>query len=158
MPTYYTYHSTPVGELLLAGDGNQLTRLGFPTGTMRRRHDADWRADAGPFQRVIAQLDAYFAGELKRFSLPLAPAGTRFQCEVWAALRKIPYGQTRSYGELARLLGNPKASRAVGAANGQNPIPVIIPCHRVVGSSGHLTGFGGGLATKQFLLQLEAQA
>jgi methylated-DNA-[protein]-cysteine S-methyltransferase len=109
-----------------------------------------------PFREVIAQLEAYFAGELRRFDLPLAPEGTPFQREVWSALTAIPYGETVSYGELARRLGRPAASRAVGAANGQNPIPIVIPCHRVIGADGSLTGFGGGLAIKRRLLDLEA--
>ena len=101
------------------------------------------------------QLEAYFAGELQRFDLALAPDGTDFQQAVWQALTTIPYGATCSYGEIARQIGKPKASRAVGAANGQNPIPIIIPCHRVIGSTGKLTGFGGGLAAKEILLELE---
>jgi methylated-DNA-[protein]-cysteine S-methyltransferase len=102
------------------------------------------------------QLDEYFAGKRQEFDLPLAPAGTDFQCQVWQGLQEIPFGETWSYGELARHVGRPKASRAVGAANGLNPIPVIIPCHRVIGSNGKLTGFGGGLETKSFLLKLES--
>ena len=155
MATYYTYTDSPIGSLLLAGDGDNLHTLGFPGGKMQRRHEPGWIEDAAPFAQAIEQLRAYFAGELERFDLPLAPAGTEFQRKVWAALQDIPYGETRSYGELARQVGNGKASRAVGAANGQNPIPVIIPCHRVVGSDGSLTGFGGGLETKRRLLDLE---
>lgn len=157
MSMFYHYHSTPIGELLLAGDGSHLSLLGFPSGKMQRRHDSDWSKDATPFNEVCSQLDAYFAGELQEFDLPLMPKGTAFQESVWQALTKIPYGQTCSYGELAANIGKPKASRAVGAANGVNPIPVIIPCHRVIGSSGKLTGFGGGIETKQFLLGLEKQ-
>ncbi len=155
MTTYYTYTETPIGSLLLAGDGENLEQLGFPDGKARRRHEAGWVEDPGRFSGVIGQLRGYFAGELKQFDLPLAPAGTAFQRRVWSALRGIPYGETRSYGELARDTGNGKASRAVGAANGRNPIPVIIPCHRVIGGDGSLTGFGGGLDTKRFLLDLE---
>ncbi len=103
----------------------------------------------------MRQLEAYFAGELTDFSLALAPRGTPFQLSVWQALREIPYGATRSYGELARAIGRPKASRAVGAANGSNPLPIVVPCHRVIGSSGKLTGFGGGLEAKAILLSLE---
>lgn len=158
MTTYYTYTDSPIGSLLLAGDGSNLKLLGFPGGKMQRRHQPDWVEDAGLFERVIEQLRAYFAGELKQFDLPLAPTGTEFQRKVWSALQGIPYGETRSYGELAREVGNGNASRAVGAANGQNPIPVIIPCHRVIGAGGSLTGFGGGLETKQHLLELEARA
>lgn len=156
MTTYFCYHRTPIGLLLLAGDGDALALLGFPEGKMQRRHEADWHKDANPFKEVGFQLDAYFESELTQFDLPLAPAGTEFQSSVWSALTKIPYGETWSYGQLAKHIGRPKASRAVGAANGLNPIPVIIPCHRVIGSSGKLTGFGGGLPTKEFLLSLES--
>ncbi len=155
MTTYYTYTDSPIGRLLLAGDGENLHTLGFPGGKMQRRHEPGWVEDATLFTQAIEQLRAYFAGELKQFDLSLAPAGTDFQRKVWSALQGIPYGETRSYGELATEVGNGKASRAVGAANGRNPIPVIIPCHRVVGSDGSLTGFGGGLETKQRLLALE---
>lgn len=156
MTMFYHYHNTSIGELLLAGDGNSLSLLGFPSGKMQRRHDEGWLQDKAPFIEVCSQLDAYFAGELKAFNLPLAPKGTDFQESVWQALTLIPFGQTWSYGQLAAYIGKPKASRAVGAANGVNPIPVIIPCHRVIGSSGKLTGFGGGIETKQFLLELES--
>lgn len=157
MTTYYHYHDTPIGELLLAGDGDYLSLLGFPRGKMQRRHEPDWARDAGPFKEVCFQLDGYFAAERREFDLPLLPSGTAFQETVWNTLLQIPYGETWSYGQLAAYIGKPKASRAVGAANGVNPIPVIIPCHRVVGSSGKLTGFGGGIETKQFLLGLESE-
>ena len=123
-----------------------------------RKHDPSWTKDAKPFKEVCSQLESYFAGDLQEFDLPLAPVGTEFQQRVWSTLTEIPYGETWSYGELARHIGKPKASRAVGAANGLNPIPVIIPCHRVIGSSGKLTGFGGGLQTKEYLLALESEA
>jgi methylated-DNA-[protein]-cysteine S-methyltransferase len=123
---------------------------------MQRRHESDWTKDGSPFVEACVQLDAYFAGELKNFDLQLMPKGTAFQESVWHALIEIPYGETWSYGQLAANIGKPKASRAVGAANGVNPIPVIIPCHRVIGASGKLTGFGGGIETKQFLLGLES--
>ena len=123
---------------------------------MQRRHESDWAQDGSPFVEACVQLDAYFAGELKEFDLALLPKGTPFQESVWRALTEIPYGETCSYGQLATNMGKPKASRAVGAANGVNPIPVIIPCHRVIGASGKLTGFGGGIETKQFLLELES--
>ena len=155
--TYYTYMESPIGSLLLAGDGDSLQQVGFPGGKTRRRHEAGWVEDAGRFTAAIEQLRGYFAGEIHQFDLPLTPSGTGFQRKVWSALRGIPYGETRSYGELAGEVGNRKASRAVGAANGRNPIPVIIPCHRVIGSNGELTGFGGGLETKRFLLKLEQQ-
>lgn len=156
MTMFYHYHNTPIGELLLAGNGEYLSLLGFPSGKMQRRHEPEWESDPGPFIPVCLQLDAYFAGELKEFDLPLMPKGTAFQESVWRALTEIPFGETWSYGQLAAHIDKPKASRAVGAANGVNPIPVIIPCHRVIGSSGKLTGFGGGIETKQFLLELES--
>ena len=112
---------------------------------------------AAVFDHVIAQLDEYFAGERTEFDVPLDPVGTEFQLRAWAALRRIPYGETRSYGEQARTIGAPAAVRAVGAANGRNPISIIVPCHRVVGSNGSLTGFGGGLDAKRYLLDLEAR-
>lgn len=156
MTTFYHYHTTSIGELLLAGNGSHLSLLGFPSGKMQRRHEFDWTKDESPFIEACVQLDAYFAGELKNFDLQLMPKGTAFQESVWHALIEIPYGETWSYGQLAANIGKPKASRAVGAANGVNPIPVIIPCHRVIGASGKLTGFGGGIETKQFLLGLES--
>lgn len=157
MTTYYHYMASPIGDLLLAGEGRTLSLLGFPSGSMARRHEASWKKDAAPFKEVIFQLEQYFAGELRDFDLELAPVGTVFQQQVWSALQEIPYGETWSYGQLAAHIGRPKASRAVGAANGLNPIPVIIPCHRVIGANGKLTGFGGGLDTKRHLLGLESQ-
>tara|TARA_B110000858_G_scaffold198514_1_gene266036 strand:+ start:51272 stop:51766 length:495 start_codon:yes stop_codon:yes gene_type:complete len=153
---FYHYHNTSIGELLLAGQGGYLSLLGFPSGKMQRRHESGWSKDGAPFNDACSQLDAYFAGELKEFDLPLLPKGTAFQESVWRTLREIPYGETWSYAQLAANIGKPKASRAVGAANGVNPIPVIIPCHRVIAASGKLTGFGGGIETKQFLLELES--
>jgi methylated-DNA-[protein]-cysteine S-methyltransferase len=152
MTTFYHYHKTAIGDLLLAAEGDYLSLLGFPSGKMQRRHELSWIQDAGPFKEVVCQLDAYFAAELTEFDLPLLPRGTNFQESVWHALTEIPYGETWSYGQLAAHIGKPNASRAVGAANGSNPIPIIIPCHRVIGSSGKLTGFGGGIQTKQYLL------
>lgn len=157
MTTYYHYLASPIGDLLLAGENGALSLLGFPSGSMARRHEASWKKDAAPFKEVSFQLERYFAGELRDFDLELAPVGTVFQQQVWSALQEIPYGETWSYGQLAAHIGRPKASRAVGAANGVNPIPVIIPCHRVIGANGKLTGFGGGLDTKQQLLGLESQ-
>ena len=116
----------------------------------------DIAAEAGDVTRVVRQLEEYFAGKRKTFDLPLAPRGTAFQLSVWNALQQIAYGQTRSYADIARVIGRPSAVRAVGAANGANPIPIIIPCHRVIGSSGALTGFGGGLDVKRRLLDFEA--
>jgi methylated-DNA-[protein]-cysteine S-methyltransferase len=152
----YCELSTPVGRLLLAGDEKGLRRISFQKGFHPVKPAGDWRRTEEPFREALAQLEAYFAGELRMFDLKLALEGTPFQLEGWSMLRNIPYGETVSYGELARRLGRSKAFRAVGAANGRNPIPIIVPCHRVIGSSGSLTGFGGGLAIKCRLLKLEA--
>jgi len=152
----YTYLESPIGPLLLAGDGVRLSKVGFPDGKGRIAPHDDWRRDDGQFVEARAQLSAYFAGELHEFDLELMPAGTPFQLAVWQALTAIPYGATISYGELADRIGRPSASRAVGAANGANPIPIIVPCHRVIGASGALTGFGGGIDTKRWLLAHEA--
>lgn len=154
---YYCYLETPIGELLLAGTDEALSVIGFPKGSMRRDPEPDWIFKEKPFEEAIRQLLEYFAGERKEFDLPLALEGTEFQLSVLEELRKIPYGTTTSYGEIANRIGRPKAVRAVGAANGRNPIPIIVPCHRVIGSHGDLTGFGGGLDTKEALLRLEAE-
>jgi methylated-DNA-[protein]-cysteine S-methyltransferase len=147
----YTTTESPIGELLLAGDEEHLQVL-----WMGGAPEPDWvRADA-PFAAARTQLGEYFAGERLAFDLALAPAGTPFQQAVWEALRAIPYGTTTSYGALAAQLGRPGAARAVGAANGRNPIAVVVPCHRVVGADRSLTGFGGGLERKRTLLALEA--
>jgi methylated-DNA-[protein]-cysteine S-methyltransferase len=155
MPLYYTYTPSPLGDLLLAGQGETLSFIGFPEGKARMRHQDIWLPDDLAFRAARQQLRAYFAGELMQFDLPLAPVGTPFQQLVWQALQSIPYGQTRSYGEIAAQIGRPRASRAVGAANGRNPLPIVIPCHRVIGATGNLTGFGGGLEAKARLLRLE---
>jgi methylated-DNA-[protein]-cysteine S-methyltransferase len=131
--------------------------IGFPKGAMRRDPEADWIYNEEPFEIARKQLSEYFSGQRKEFDLPLALTGTEFQVSVLQALLQIPYGETKSYGAIARQIGRPKAMRAVGAANGRNPIPIIVPCHRVIGSSGDLTGFGGGLDTKEALLRLEAE-
>jgi len=144
---------SPVGPLVLAADDAGLRSITFTRGEQEFVASRD--EDAGPLQEPIRQLWAYFAGELEKFALVLSPAGTPFQLEVWRRLGEIPYGETISYGELARRIGNPKASRAVGLANGSNPIPIVIPCHRVIGSNGKLTGYGGGLPVKEKLLALE---
>jgi methylated-DNA-[protein]-cysteine S-methyltransferase len=154
---YYCYFDTPIGELLLAGEADSLSMIGFPKGAMRRDPETDWIYNEAPFEIVRRQLGEYFAGERKDFDLALSLSGTEFQVEVLEALQRIPYGETTSYGAVAKLIGRPKAVRAVGAANGRNPIPIIVPCHRVIGSSGDLTGFGGGLDTKAALLRLEAE-
>jgi len=152
---YYTTFESPVGPLVLAGESSALRRVSFENGKRSTPPRADWKLDKEPFAEVIRQLQAYFRGELKEFDLPLAMEGTEFQLRVWNALRAIPYGETVSYAQLAERIGNPKAVRAVGLANGSNPIPIIVPCHRVIGSDGSLTGFGGGLSTKKMLLELE---
>jgi methylated-DNA-[protein]-cysteine S-methyltransferase len=152
---YYTTLESPAGRLLLASDARGLRLVSFERSKHSATPGADWKLDKEPFAEVIRQLQAYFRGELKEFDLPLAMEGTEFQLRVWNALRAIPYGETISYAELAERIGKPKAVRAVGLANGSNPIPIIVPCHRVIGSDGSLTGFGGGLSTKKMLLELE---
>ncbi|MEM8766002.1 MAG: methylated-DNA--[protein]-cysteine S-methyltransferase [Pseudomonadota bacterium] len=152
---FYSYMDSPIGRLLLAGDKTSLQVLGFSTGGKARGAEAGWERFDEPFRRVKAQLGEYFAGERRVFELDLAPEATPFQADVLTALQGIPYGETRSYLDIANELGKPNAVRAVGGANGANPIPIVIPCHRVIGSNGSLTGFGGGLDTKRFLLDLE---
>ena len=154
---YYCYLDTPIGELLLAGDDGALCLVSFPEGAMRRDPEPDWIYNEKPFAAARQQLTEYFAGERRTFDLPLRFSGTEFQMSVLQALRQIPYGETTSYADIAERIGRPKAVRAVGAANGRNPIPIIVPCHRVIGSHGDLTGFGGGLDTKEALLRLEAE-
>jgi methylated-DNA-[protein]-cysteine S-methyltransferase len=151
----YSWMESPVGALLIAGDESGLRRLLFAEGRHRVRPEPGWRENPDAFTEVIRQLRSYFSGALREFHLPLAPEGTPFQVRVWKELLNIPYGATISYGELARRLGDPNASRAVGLANGANPIAIIIPCHRVIGSNGKLTGYGGGLKNKEWLLGLE---
>lgn len=151
----YELLDTPIGTLLLAGDGDGLRTIEFPGARQGRCIEPHWRRDRRHLGTAITQLEAYFAGDLTAFDLPLAAQGTVFRHTVWDALVGIPYGTTISYGELARRIGRPSASRAVGAANGANPIPIIVPCHRVIGSGGALTGFAGGLPIKQWLLEHE---
>jgi len=154
---YYTNFQSPVGPLLLAADDRGLCFVSF-SGNRRAVHaERTWKRDQAPFKETIRQLQAYFRGELKEFNLPLALEGTPFQRSVWKNLLAIPYGKTISYGQLADRIGRPKAVRAVGLANGQNPLPIIIPCHRVIGSNGKLTGYGGGLPFKEKLLALESR-
>jgi len=157
MMVYYCYLDSPIGDLLLAGDANELSLIGFPTGAMRHDPESDWIYNEKPFARVRQQLREYFDGTRKEFDVPLRLSGTDFQVRVLEELQRIPYGETASYSDVAERIGRPKATRAVGAANGRNPIPIIIPCHRVIGRSGDLTGFGGGLKTKEALLRLEAE-
>jgi len=151
----YTQIDSPVGPLLLVADEAGLREIRFVKGRTPAHPDPSWKENRAALQETIRQLQSYFAGEREEFDLPLAPEGTPFQLKVWKHLCDIPYGKTLSYGELARRLGNPNASRAVGLANGSNPIPIVIPCHRVIGSNGKLTGYGGGLPIKEKLLALE---
>lgn len=151
----HTVIDSPYGPLTLVATDRVLAGL-YMTGQRHRPPEETFgEPDPGPFDETIEQLDAYFAGELREFDLPLHLAGTPFQRSVWAELQRIPYGETRTYGELAENLGKPGASRAVGLANGKNPVGVIVPCHRVIGASGSLTGYGGGLDRKQRLLAFE---
>ena len=149
-------HDSPVGPLTLMSNGKALTHCEFEN--PRYPFEEAPRGDDAIIAKARKQLDAYFAGKLRGFDLPLAPQGTDFQQRVWKALLKIPYGATRSYGQQALAIGSPKAVRAVGLANGRNPIAIIIPCHRVIGANGSLTGYGGGMARKQLLLDLEQGA
>jgi methylated-DNA-[protein]-cysteine S-methyltransferase len=155
MTITYGYAKTPIGRLLIAVCEEGVVRIAFEREKIAAEPQAHWRHDEASVAAVKAQLAEYFDGKRRDFDLPLAPAGTDFQKEVWSALCTIRYGETRSYGEIAASIGRPQASRAVGAANGANPIPIVVPCHRVIGASGDLTGFGGGLEVKRFLLALE---
>jgi methylated-DNA-[protein]-cysteine S-methyltransferase len=152
---FYTTLDSPVGALVLTSKGEAVTGLFMDKYKGEPFSIGDWTRDDGLFRDAADQLRAYFAGELIEFDLPIAPGGAPFQQRVWAELLKIPYGSTISYGELARRIGNPKAARAVGSANGDNPISIIVPCHRVIGSNGKLTGYGGGIERKKFLLEFE---
>lgn len=152
---YMTFDS-PLGELLAVGDGDELQGLFMQEGRTATSVPPDWEAAEEPFAELRAQLTEYFEGQRRVFELPLALAGSPFQLRVWRALQDIPYGETISYGELAHRIGVPSASRAVGVANAHNPISVIVPCHRVIGADGSLTGYGGGLSRKRWLLELEA--
>src|SRR5262244_1509927 len=153
----YAWYESPVGPLLLAGSRTGLSHVSFSSGRQAVAVDPDWTEDRSLFDHVIRQLREYFAGDRKTFSLSLIPEGTDFQRAVWTELQNIPYGATISYKDLARRIGKPRAVRAVGAANGANPIPIIIPCHRVIGNDGNLTGVGGGLPLKKRLLELESR-
>lgn len=153
MKTIY-WRESPIGPLGVGEEDGAITLILFAG----QQPPEGYREGESPLlEEAWAQLERYFAGELRQFSLPLAPAGTPFQQAVWRALEEIPYGETRSYGEIASQVGRPKASRAVGAANHRNPIPIVIPCHRVIGAGGTLTGYGGGLDRKRLLLDLERQ-
>jgi methylated-DNA-[protein]-cysteine S-methyltransferase len=157
MTEIHTIIDSPVGDLFLAGDGDNLCQLGFLQGrrpVLAAALPGSRVRDA--FPAVRAQLDEYFAGQRRGFDVALALHGHEFERTVWEALLRIPYGETASYGEIAREIGHPDAARAVGLANGRNPVAVIVPCHRVIGADGSLTGYGGGLERKRFLLDLEA--
>ncbi|HWF24279.1 MAG TPA: methylated-DNA--[protein]-cysteine S-methyltransferase [Solirubrobacteraceae bacterium] len=154
--TIYTIIPSPIGHLLLAGDGHTLEALHMQDGPRPTRLKPEWARDDDAFAPVRAQLDEYFTGARRRFDLILNPHGNPFELNVWGALQQIPYGETASYGELASRIGHPDAARAVGSANARNPIAVIVPCHRVIGADGSLTGYGGGLERKRLLLELEA--
>ena len=153
---YYKYIPSPVGRLLLGGQTSILEMIGFSEGKGVVSPGDDWIQDNSVFKQAEDQLNEYFEGERQQFDLKMKPSGTPFQLSVLAALQQIPFGQTTSYRNIAESIGRPKAVRAVGAANGRNPLPIVIPCHRVIGADGSLTGFGGGLAAKSFLLNLES--
>jgi methylated-DNA-[protein]-cysteine S-methyltransferase len=147
----YSCMESPIGELLLVASDAGLRAIGFQGSRPR----PEWKRSDGDLKEPARQLAAYFGAELREFDLPLDAEGTPFQRDVWQALCRIPFGQSVSYGEIARRIGRPTAVRAVGAANGSNPLPIVVPCHRVIGSDGRLTGYGGGLPIKEFLLRLE---
>lgn len=147
--------SSPLGKLLLVEEEGHLMEIGFETGRRPSQPPIGATEDAAPLNNAIRQLEEYFAGRRKHFDLPLAPRGTVFQQRVWNALTEIPFGKAVSYSDIAETIGNPNAVRAVGLANGRNPIPIVIPCHRVIGKDGSLTGYGGGLPNKRKLLALE---
>ena len=151
--TAYTTIDSPIGEILLTGEGGALTRLYMSPFDI----DPEWEHDPAALAEPARQLAEYFAGERTGFELELAPAGTAFQQRVWALLLEIPYGETTTYGALAHELGDPRKVRAVGLANGRNPISIVVPCHRVIGAGGSLVGYGGGLERKRTLLALEAE-
>ena len=156
MTIFHQFIDSPVGRLLIATSDEGLHAIEFPRGRHPVKRDAHWQESPHPLLTEAArQLGEYFADQRRVFDLPLAPQGTDFQQRVWQALRAIPYGQTRSYAQLAEAIGQPKAMRAVGAANGRNPLSIVVPCHRVIGADGALVGFGGGLPVKTFLLRLE---
>lgn len=153
--TLYRIINSPVGPLTLAGDGHALISLRMQDQNHSPRGQDAWVLDEHAFPKVVDQIEAYFAGELTEFDVALTLEGTPFQQQVWSALQDIPFGKTVSYGEVAARLGRPTASRAVGAANARNPVAIIVPCHRVVGSTGTLTGYAAGLDRKRKLLELE---
>jgi methylated-DNA-[protein]-cysteine S-methyltransferase len=153
----YSYIETPLGDMLATRDEGGITGLDLPRSRYPRRVHDDWERDDAAFDDIRTQLGEYFAGERQEFDLPLNLGGSPFQSLVWNALIDIPYGETTSYGKLAVAIGHPDGPRAVGLANGQNPVPIIVPCHRVIGANGSLTGYGGGLDAKRWLLDHEAK-
>ena len=156
--TYYCEIGTPIGALLLVGGESTLAAIHFQSGTSPTTVPPDWTVNAQPFVILVRQLNEYFAGRRRHFDVSLEPTGTPFQRAVWQELSRIPYGATASYGEIAHRIGHPLATRAVGRANGANPWPIVVPCHRVIGANHSLVGFGGGLDIKRRLLLLEAEA
>ncbi len=154
--TLYETFDSPIGELLAVGDAEALSGLYMQDGRHPVTVPGSWEPAEEPFGELCRQLEEYFTGARREFELALAPRGSAFQLRVWEALREIPYGETESYGALAERIGSPGSARAVGAANGQNPIAVVIPCHRVIGASGKLTGYAGGLERKRLLLDIES--
>jgi methylated-DNA-[protein]-cysteine S-methyltransferase len=153
--TYYTLMESPIGSLMLSGGAGGLTGVHVCNQKHAPSIQSDWICDEKPFHNAIEQLQEYFSGQRTEFDLKLNPVGTDFQKKVWQALCAIQYGKSCGYGELATAIGNPKAARAVGMANGQNPLSIIVPCHRVIGANGSLTGYGGGLRAKEWLLRHE---
>ena len=152
----FCYMEAPVGRLLIAADEIALRDISFEKSRHRRAPDREWtEGTSALLHQTVTQLSEYFGGKRREFEVPLGPTGTEFQLHVWRALLEIPFAETASYSQIAARIGRPSAVRAVGSANGRNPIPIIIPCHRVIGSDGALTGFGGGLDVKEFLLRLE---
>lgn len=155
---YFDCLDSPLGELLIVGDGEHVTRLYLPNHKRAAQPNDSWRQAAEPFAQARQELAEYFAGQRQVFEVPIHAGGTPFQQRVWEQLAQIPFGMTISYAELARRLGQPNASRAVGNANGRNPISIIVPCHRVIGADGRLTGYAGGIDNKRWLLDWERGA
>ncbi|PHS39485.1 MAG: cysteine methyltransferase [Robiginitomaculum sp.] len=155
--THYDYLDTPIGPLLLAGCKDYLRFVGFAEGFQARRPLEIWKKDGRMFTQARQEFTEYFAGTRTKFTVPIKLSGSEFQRSVWQALIDVPYGETCSYGDIANAINNPKSSRAVGGANNANPIPVIVPCHRIIGADKSMTGFGGGIPTKEFLLDLEGR-
>lgn len=156
--THYCYMDSPIGLFMLAGCERGLRLVSFPNKQDVRKPQPEWKTDKPMFEQALREFSAYFAGDLQVFETPIVlDGGTDFQKQVWQALIDVPYGELASYGDIAKAIQNPGASRAVGGANNANPIPIIVPCHRIIGSNKSLTGFGGGIDTKKYLLDLEAR-